>query len=116
MANPLPKTTHIGTLGELLVQLRLLEFGVQAAPPIRDSGNDLIAIKGRVVKFIQVKSKVNRKPPKSKPHREYDFICRVDLRHSGYRFLLDDSKIIVNDRNGNDLGELDANLVNNLWV
>lgn len=60
MANPLPMTTHIGTLGEPLVQLRLLEFGVQAASPIRDSGNDLIAIKGRIVKFIQVKTKINR--------------------------------------------------------
>lgn len=53
MANPLPKTTYIGTVGELLVQLRLLEFGVQSAPPIRDSGNDLIAIKGRVVKLFR---------------------------------------------------------------
>lgn len=33
-----------GTIGELLVQIRLLQFGVQAAPPIKDSGNDLIAV------------------------------------------------------------------------
>lgn len=56
MGNTLPKNLSIGTIGELLVQLRLLEFGVQAAPPIKDSGNDLIAIKGEVVKFIQIKT------------------------------------------------------------
>ena len=46
MANPIPKNMKTGTIGELLVQLRLLQYNVQAAPPIKDSGNDLIAIKG----------------------------------------------------------------------
>ena len=35
-----------GTVGRTLVQIRLLQFGVQAAPPIKDSGNDLIAVCG----------------------------------------------------------------------
>ncbi len=38
MGNPLHKTTHKGTIGERLIQLRLLEFGVQAAQPIKDKG------------------------------------------------------------------------------
>lgn len=61
MGNPLHKNAHKGTLGELLVQLRLLEYGVQAAPPIKDTGDDLIAIKGETVKFIQVKTKAGHK-------------------------------------------------------
>ena len=38
MSNPISAAIRIGTLGELLVQLRLLQFEVQAAPPLRDSG------------------------------------------------------------------------------
>jgi len=45
-----------GTIGELLVQLRLLELGVQAAPPIKDSGNDLIAVRGQAFCAIQVRT------------------------------------------------------------
>lgn len=54
--NPLPSGVSLGTLGELLIQIRLLEYGVQAAPPIKDSGNDLIAIFGDAFKAIQVKA------------------------------------------------------------
>lgn len=54
--NELESETTIGTYGELLVQLRLFQCGVQAAPPLKDSGNDLIAVKGHVFKAIQVKT------------------------------------------------------------
>lgn len=54
--NPLSAHLTTGTFGELLVQLRLLQYGVQAAPPLKDSGNDLIAVKGAVFKAIQVKT------------------------------------------------------------
>lgn len=54
--NPISSQIRIGTIGELLVALRLLQFGVQAAPPIKDSGNDLIAVKGEVFRAIQVKT------------------------------------------------------------
>lgn len=54
--NPLTDQTTLGTVGELLVQLRLLQFDVQASPPLKDSGNDLIAIRGRCVRSIQVKA------------------------------------------------------------
>lgn len=55
--NPLSENITKGTFGELLVQLRLLQYGVQAAPPIKDSGNDLIAIRGEVFKAIQIKTR-----------------------------------------------------------
>ena len=54
--NSLSDTFLTGTFGELLVQLRLLQYEVQAAPPLKDSGNDLIAIKGEIFKAIQVKT------------------------------------------------------------
>jgi hypothetical protein len=57
--NPLPGMIARGTFGEILVQLYLLEFDVQAAPPIKDSGNDLIAIRGDTFRAFQVKTSVN---------------------------------------------------------
>jgi hypothetical protein len=54
--NDLQQRLATGTVGELIAQLRLLEHGVQAALPLRDTGNDLIAIKGNIFKAIQVKS------------------------------------------------------------
>lgn len=56
MANPIPPELTTGTLSELLVQLRLLQYGVQAAPPLKDSGNDLIAVSGFEMRCIQVKT------------------------------------------------------------
>jgi hypothetical protein len=56
MSNPISKKIKIGTIGELLVQLRLLQYGIQAAPPLRDSGNDLVGILGKDIKTIQVKT------------------------------------------------------------
>jgi len=54
--NPLDDRTTCGTIGELLVQLRLFLYGVQASPPLKDSGNDLIAVRGEVFRAIQVKT------------------------------------------------------------
>lgn len=54
--NSLSDTFLEGTFGELFVQLRLLQYEVQAAPPLKDTGNDLIAIKGDILKAIQVKT------------------------------------------------------------
>lgn len=58
--NRLPDDFQKGTLGEIFVQLKLLQYGVQAAPPIKDSGNDFIAIKGDMFKAIQVKTTVKK--------------------------------------------------------
>jgi hypothetical protein len=54
--NKITDRVKLGTFGELLVQLRLLEFDVQAAQPLKDSGNDLIAIRGDAMRAIQVKA------------------------------------------------------------
>lgn len=114
MGNPLHKTTHKGTIGELLVQLRLLEYGVQAAPPIKDSGNDLIAIKGEVTKFIQVKTEFRlRKLPKI-----YHLVAFVDLQgdKSG-NLLLDQSEIWI-IKKGESIDQkrkLNQDLVDEIW-
>ena len=54
--NKITDRVKLGTFGELLVQLRLLEHDVQAAQPLKDSGNDLIAIRGNAMRAIQVKA------------------------------------------------------------
>lgn len=54
--NQITVQVKIGTIGELLVTLRLLQYGVQAAPPLKDSGNDLIAVRGMRFSAIQVKT------------------------------------------------------------
>lgn len=69
MANPISAELKTGTIGELLVQLRLLQYDVQAAPPLKDSGNDLIAAKGDRFKSIQVRTTTTgrfEKPPENK--------------------------------------------------
>ena len=68
--NKITDRLKLGTLGELLVQLRLLEFDVQSAPPLKDSGNDLIAIRGTAMRAIQVKA--------------------TKIEDDGYRFRVDD--------------------------
>ena len=54
--NPIHEKLKQGTFGEIYVQLRLLLYNVQAAPPIKDTGNDLIAIIGQSFRAIQVKT------------------------------------------------------------
>lgn len=47
--NPITPRIRTGTVGEFLIQLRLLQYEVQAAPPLVGTGNDLIAVKGRTI-------------------------------------------------------------------
>ena len=117
MGNPITKATIIGTIGELLVQLRLLEYGVQAAPPIKDSGNDLIAIKGEIVKFVQVKTFFISKVSKSyKLPKIYHIVCLVKLKADDEgKFLLDKSTIIVSEKDKTGGKELDQKLVDKIW-
>lgn len=118
MGNPLPKTVHIGTIGEILVQLRLLEYGVQSAPPIKDSGNDLIAIKGEVVKYVQVKTSTSRIGGVNGLPDIYHIVALVELEYSeDGGLLLDQSRIYVYKK-GESLGqkrELTQDIVNNIW-
>jgi len=112
MANALPTTMEIGAIGELLVQLRLLEYGVQAAPPLKDTGNDLIAVRGRCVKFIQVKTNGG----KVKQERVYDILAKVRLGYdANQRLLLDDTKIILITKSDNVSHLLNQGSVDEIW-
>lgn len=54
--NPLDPNLKTGTIGELLVQIRLLQYDVQAVATHKDTGNDLLATKGEIFRAIQVKT------------------------------------------------------------
>lgn len=117
MANPLSETVRIGTVGELLSQVRLLELGVQAAPPIKDSGNDLVAILGRQVRFVQIKTKLRGRTYSRDLPDIYDLLFCVDLKFNEREngFLFDASTITVYNNQGEKLGLLTLELVNQIW-
>ena len=95
MANPISESMAKGTIGELLVQARLLQYGVQAAAPIKDSGNDLIALKGYAVKTIQVKTCTSRfNTPLDLPEK-YHLVALVKLHGYDTELLLDQTKVYV---------------------
>jgi hypothetical protein len=98
MANPISKEIKTGTVGELLVQLRLLQYGVQAAQPLKDSGNDLIALKGFAIRCVQVKSSTNDVP--AWPHRDrlYHLLAVVRLVADGHDLFLDQSTVYLLSR------------------
>jgi hypothetical protein len=75
--NPISKNLTIGTFGELLVQLRLLQFDVQAAPPLKDSGNDLIAVRGEAMRAVQIKTTAGKAE-----HFEFDLNPPPMLYHA----------------------------------
>jgi hypothetical protein len=93
MSNPISAAIRIGTLGELLVQLRLLQFDVQAAPPLKDSGNDLIAVKGPRFHTIQVKTTANRRVPDFPDNRIYSLLAIVRLVGEDRDIRLDESEL-----------------------
>lgn len=95
MANPISPEMKTGTIGELLVQLRLLQYGVQAAPPIRDSGNDLIAIKGKVCKSVQIKTRKGDTYSKPNGKKVYDILAVVRLEGEDLQLYLDSSKVFL---------------------
>lgn len=95
MANPISSNIKTGTIGELLVQLRLLQYGVQAAPPLKDSGNDLIALKGYEVRTIQVKTSVNGVPYTKNLPEHYHLLALVMLKNLDDNLLLDETKIYI---------------------
>src|SRR5579863_6469741 len=95
MANPIPKKMKTGTVGELLVQLRLLQYDVQAAPPLKDSGNDLIALRGFVVRTIQVKTSTGVRPQWRRLPRRYHLLAVVRLQGEDRDLWLDKSQIFL---------------------
>ena len=54
--NLLDPNLQTGIIGELLVQIRLLQYDVQAVATHKDTGNDLLATKGEIFRAIQVKT------------------------------------------------------------
>ncbi|PCJ22009.1 MAG: hypothetical protein COA96_15015 [SAR86 cluster bacterium] len=118
MANPLPSDLITGTLGELFVQLRLLEYDIQAVAPLKDTGNDLIATKGKNARFIQIKSSGSGMPQTTRVNaRIYDFLFRVHLKfEEDGQLLLDATEINVRDQNGVDLGPLTRELSDAIWA
>lgn len=93
--NPMADKYITGTIGELLVQIRLLEYLVQAAPPLRDTGNDLIALRNRCVKSISVRT--TRVDTYNRPDegRIYDLLAVVALKPKDCHALLDQTVIFL---------------------
>ena len=95
MANPITPNIKTGTIGELLVQLRLLQYGVQAAPPLKDSGNDLIALKEYEVRTIQVKTSTVGIPQFQNLPERYHLLALVSLHGDDDSINLDNSDIYL---------------------
>jgi len=95
MGNSITDKMKIGAIGELLVQLRLLEFGVQAAPPLKDSGNDLIAVRGEVFRGIQIKTTASSKTCKRELPDHYHILAFVRLDADDAQLFLDRSVIYL---------------------
>jgi hypothetical protein len=98
MANPIWPETRIGTIGELLVQLRLLQYGVQAAAPLKDSGNDLIALKGLSIRCVQIKTSTSGVPAWPPSHKLYHLLAVVKLEHADNDLRLDQSAVYLLSR------------------
>jgi hypothetical protein len=128
--NPLEEKMVTCTVGELLVQLRLLEYDVQAAPPLKDSGNDLIAIKGKQFRAVQVKATrdANSFTFKNKELKErlYDVLALVQIVGEGQTLRLDECRIYLIPKEAVRKGyygakelaehELNRNVVNALFA
>ncbi len=97
--NELPEGVAKGTVGELLVQLRLLLLGVQAAPPLKDSGNDLIAIRRQHFRAIQVKTRtwVDGRVDIGTIEVDYHILALVliDPQATGVPFQLDRCRVFL---------------------
>lgn len=86
-------------MGELLVQTRLLQYGVQAAPPLKDSGNDLIAVKGEVFKGVQVKTTAKGNLHWNNLPEHYHILALVCLVGEEDEIFLDESIVYLVPRN-----------------
>ena len=55
-------TQHIGAAGELLVQYKLLKFGIDSAAMTTDSGIDLVAYSPKNNRSFTIQVKTKEKP------------------------------------------------------
>jgi hypothetical protein len=88
MNQPSP-THHLGMIGQLLVQTRLLQFGVEAAPPLTDSGNDLIAIRFPSIHTIQVKTRRKQSLNLGKIPKRFSILALVHIAEGEERHTID---------------------------
>ncbi len=95
MGNSITDRIKIGTVGELLVQTRLLQFDVQAAPPIKDSGNDLIAVRGEAFRGIQVKTTAGDRVCERNLPQHYHVLALVYLSANDEELFLDKSEVYL---------------------
>lgn len=93
--NPISDKVSIGCVGELLVQIRLLQYGVQAAPPSEDSGNDLIAVNGQEFRAVSVRTTKTGRYKKPKLQRSYHVLAVVHLRGEDHQLHLDQTDIYL---------------------
>jgi len=93
--NPLSPELVTGTVAELLVQTRLLQYGVQAAPPLKDSGNDLIAVRGAAFRAIQVKATEGHTYTLPKENRQYHILAAVRLVGTDHDLWADKCEIYL---------------------
>jgi hypothetical protein len=93
--NQITDRVHTGTVGELLVQIRLLQYGVQAAPPIKDSGNDLIAVNGDVFRAVSVRTTQTGQFTKPETVRLYHVLAVVHLLGEDRDIWLDQSRVYL---------------------
>jgi hypothetical protein len=95
--NQIRDNLETGTIGELLVQIRLLQHGVQAAPPIKDTGNDLIAVSGGEFRAVSVKTTKSTSGRFHKPKgaRRYHVLAVVHLAGHDREIFLDRSNVYL---------------------
>lgn len=93
--NPISDRVSVGTLGELLVQIRLLQYGVQAAPPIKDSGNDLVAVNGETFRSVSVRTTTGERYNKPPRERLYHVLAVVQLVGYDREIRLDEARIFL---------------------
>jgi hypothetical protein len=93
--NKISQDIQIGELGELLVQARLLQYGVQTAPSTAESGNDLIATKDQSSRAVQVKTRTTDSFALGPLPWQYDILALVKLVGDGQEVHLDDSSVFL---------------------
>ena len=73
----------------------MLQFGVQAAPPIKDSGNDLIAVNGSEFRAVSVRTTTTGTYNKPEASRLYHVLAVVYLIGDDREVSLDSSQIFL---------------------
>lgn len=93
--NQISDEMNTGAMGELLVQIRLLQFGVQAACALKDSGNDLIAVRGTSFRAIQVRTSTQFGIDKPEKKTLYHLLAVVHLDGDDRDIALDKSSVYL---------------------